>query len=484
MRNDWTSKRAGGKRYRQQTVGSEDSGFKKLLSRREFLYGAAGVAGVAAVGAGVVIARGGSSKDDDLDILKVPKSSLTTQLDMEAIETYEDKLQLLAEHELPYGTLVWANSDIVAGCLIPTETGSPLTHLGLLALGSGHLETLMESAVGSAKGFEVYDMRATATGVIWTEANVLEGTWRVYTAAISDFTMGKPVLADKGDETYDTPMLAITDSQAFWQVLPKLPNDAGLPSVLKATTPGKADTHVVFENARRMACPPYATANSVVIAPRLDMGTVYYQLTNIDAKTGEVIDTMTLPTPMKPIDVAYGKNGFMFTFDSIYQVGEGISNLGTYCPMKTVKNGAYSDVDWFGFARTPQSPPAWAGDLLIVKSTYSVCGVDLKEGTYAVIDVDDGADNYGEFLASTGSHDTFVSFTNIDHSPVNAQAVKACRVKVWEPVHPTPEPAPKESSNSDASASSDASSASSSASSASSASAPSKTPRFENVIET
>ena len=48
--------------------------------------------------------------------------------------------------------------------------------------------------------------------------------------------------------------------------------------------------------------------------------------------------------------------------------------------------------------------------------------------------VDDGADNYGEYLASTGVNETFVTFANIDYKPINGSPVKECRVKVWRPI--------------------------------------------------
>ena len=70
----------------------------------------------------------------------------------------------------------------------------------------------------------------------------------------------------------------------------------------------------------------------------------------------------------------------------------------------------------------------------MVKSSYSVCGIDLDAGTYFALDVDDGADDYGEYLASTGQGNTIVTFTSIDYQPVGSDTVKTCRVKVWRPV--------------------------------------------------
>ena len=409
-----------------------------LLTRRRFLYGAAGVGAVAVVGAGAAYVHARSSASNEVVTLEVPKSSLTTLNDMTVIDDYEQRVMLQATYDLPYGTLLWANGDDIAACLLPTNQGSPLTNVGILNLVSGYLATILEKAVGAAEGFEIYDVRACTFGLVWTEANVLDGTWRIYSARLSGLDMGTPTLADEGDDVYETPTLAAVGNYAWWQVLPKLPNTDALPFLLKRCTFGSDKVETVVESPRRMGTPPYALADSLVITPRLDMPNVFYQLTHIDGPTGETLETLTLPQGMKPLEAGYGRTGFSFTFDSIYNYGDGISNLGTYTPFDA--KGDYSLRQWFGFARTPSAPPAWAGKLFIVKSSYSVCGVDLDAKEYFAIDVEDGTDSYGEYLASTGMNETFVTFSNIDYKPVNGDAIKACRVKVWRPIAYTPMP--------------------------------------------
>ena len=404
-----------------------------LVSRRKFLYGAVGVGVAAAAIGGGAYAISRSNDSGDVEYLEVPEEAVTTQETLTAVEDYTERLSQIGEYDLPYGTLVWANSDEVAACLLPTELGSPLTQIGVLLLGSGLMETVLEDAVGTDEHFEVYDVRATENGMVWTEANILAGTWRIYTAKLNGVDMGEPVLADEGGSDYDTPTLTAVDDYAFWQVLPKLPNDAGLTSRVMRCTFGSAKSDLFFESPRRMACAPYATKGALAICPRLDMGTVYYQLTCLDAKTAKVRDTCTLPSSMVPNDIGYGDNGFAFTFDSIYNYGGGIANLGTYTPLKAVTDGNYSAASWFSFARTPLTAPAWANGKFIVKSTRPVCAIDLKAGEYAVIDVEDGTETYGEFLASSGVHKTFVTYSNIDHTPVEGDHIHACRVKVWQP---------------------------------------------------
>lgn len=447
-----TAGRRNARGFRGGSHGATTAPASPLLTRRRFLYGAAGVGAAAAVGVGAFAVASRTAPEeqqedvrttvevDDVPALSAPESALTTLNDFEALESYEQRVQLVNTFKLDYGTLVWANDDDVAACLLPTEKGSPLSKIGVLYLGSGNLSTVRSKAVGSDERFEIYDVRATSQGIIWTEANVLDGKWRIYAAQLSDGSAGKAKLLEEGDSTYDTPMLAVCGSHAFWQVCPKAPNDTGLTSRLMRATFGSGDADCVFESARRMGTPPYSGDGAIVIAPRVDRASVYYQLTRIDAESGKVTDRLTLPQSMAPLEAGFGQTGFMFSLPDIYDNGTAISNLGTYTP-RQAPEGSYDDARWFGFARTPSAAPAWCDDLLIVKSSYSVCGVDLKAGNYFAIDVDDGADTYGEYLASTGAHSTFVTYANIDHDPVNAKSVHACRVKVWQPHALTSTPA-------------------------------------------
>ena len=435
--------RFSGHTRRRATHTPLNNSSQALVSRRRFLYGAVGVGAAAAIGAGA-FALNASRGDDspsasisggggDITALEVPESSLVTLNDFEALEQATSRVELTGTYDLEYGTLIWVNDDDIAACLLPTEKGSPLAQIGLLHLGSGNLAKVRTRAVGSKERFEIYDVRATSQGMIWTEANILGGTWRIYAAKLSGDTAGEPQLLEEGNASYDTPTLAVCADRAFWQVQPKAPNDAGLTSRLMGATFGSDSATVVFESARRMATPPYSGDGVVVISPRIDRSSVYHQLTSIDAATGEIRDRMTMPQSMKPLEAGYGPTGFMFSLPDIYDNDTAIRNLGTYTPRSMPDAGNYNAAQWFGFARTPSAAPAWCDDLLIVKSSYSVCGVDLAAGNYFAIDVDDGTDNYGDYLASSGKHPTFVTYSNIDHQPVNEKAIHACRVKVWRP---------------------------------------------------
>ena len=419
------------------------NGGEILLTRRHFLYGALGVGALAAAGAGasIIIEQTKSDPDDDLVVLKVPESAVLSSTSEEFTNTFsavEDPATLMnqvGDFELPYGTLLWASDDNVAACLIPTDTGKPLTQVALLALGSGNYPIVLEQAVGNNEGFEIYDVRATSSGLIWTEADILDGVWRVYTARSDGSTLGNPVLAEEGDSEWEMPSIAAVGNRAFWQVLPKASGSKKAePSLFKRATMGATDTETLWTSIGRMATIPYATSDSVIITPRTDTSSIHYQLVRINANTGEALDAMALPTSMKPLEAGYGNTGFMFSFDAGYQYGDGIANLGTYVPAGTVTNGDYSAAPWFRFSRNPTAPPAWCGSYLMVKSLTQVVGINFDSNQWFSFDVKSGADNYGEYLASTGSRDSVVTFTNVDDKPLDGEAKKYCLVRVWTPI--------------------------------------------------
>lgn len=460
-----------------------------VLTRRHLLIGAAGVVAVAGVGVGGSVISSALGDDASLDILSVPTSSVTSMADFEQVDA-EEYMYLDSEYELPYGTLVWANGTMAA-CLIPGDTGSPLNHIGVLFLSSGYCPVVLEQAVGKSDGYEIFDVRGSSNGLIWTEANILQGTWRVYSAVLNDDVLGDPVLLEEGDSEWETPTLAAVGAYVFWQILPSLSGSHTTEqSVLKKAQLGTSAGTVVWQSTGRMATAPTTTAESVIISPRAKAEGMYYQLTNLRAKDDQVIDTMVLPQSMRPLEVGYGTNGFNFSFDAIYNYGDGIANLGTYTPLEkrvlkqptaapsassdtsaspdpsgspaptdaseaqgsadsaartdaetsssplaesSFTPKSYSDSPWFTLNRTPSAPACWCGNLFMVKSTHVVCGVDMEHSRYFTLDTHSGSPDYGDFLASTGICDYVVTYTNVDDNPIDGDRMHCTLVKVYAP---------------------------------------------------
>ena len=416
-----------------------------LITRRNFLYGLAGTAAVAALGAAAVAVDQLSGNEATISTLDVAEEDVFTTQDCTQVENPDTCMQLYASITLPYGSLVWANDSTYAFALMPTDMGKPLVQMAILSLTSGSVTTLLANAVGEAEGFEIYDVRGCANGVVWTEADILDGVWRVYSATHDGASLGTPQLLDEGDSNWEMPTLAAVGSYAWWQLLPRTDGEARYEnSKLMRSAFGTAKPEEVLRSNGRMSTPPYATGNGLAVTPRAETSGTYYQLTHLNAK-GEVTDALILPSLMRPLEAGYGPTGFSFMYDAIYNYGGGIANLGTYTPAEagtpagndpTGLAGAesYGARTWFRYDRVPAAPPAWCGRWFMVKAPTAVVGIDVKTRESFILEVKSGSDTYGEYLASTGEQSLIVTYCNIDHTDLEGVNERRCLVRVWEAV--------------------------------------------------
>lgn len=386
------------------------------ITRRNLLIGAAGVGGIAAVGIGGsyafdMLSDNGSS----IDRISVPENAVETLDDYEQLD-YSDEVSIVSETTFPYGTLAWADNDTYAAILEPTEGANPLNVVKILNLTSGNTTTMIDEAQGADEGFEIFDVRCSEEGLIWTEIDVFTSTWRIYTASISDGEASSILQVDEADAAWITPSIAAVGGKAFWQVVPRSDGAAkGADAVLKAADFGSDSVDVLWRTNRDFDTPVMPVSDGVIITPRAAESSSYHQLVKISASDGSEVDLMTLPQSMTPSYVGYGKSGFAFGFDRIYNYGEGIANLGTYTP-KAASAYDYNDKSWFRFPRSPTAGPSWCGDWFIVKSSRAICGVNFDDRSYFLIDPQSGVDNYGEYLISTGSSDYIVGLSQIKKS--------------------------------------------------------------------
>lgn len=397
------------------------------LTRRQLIVGAAGIGALFAIGTGAQVATTAKEASSTVATLEVSEDAVVSLSDEGALSAIEGDapLALSGEYKLPYGSLVWANSDSYAACLLPTEGADPLCQGAILNLSDGTLTTILEAPVSTERGFDICDIRCNEHGVVWTEANCLSGEWRIYQASASGTSIGSPVLVETGTSDYEIPYLCTAGNRAFWQVVPASSGNASAEdSLLKSASFGSSDIREDWRSRGRMGTAPYSTGNEVVITPRVDTTGVYYQMTLLDADSGSKKDELTLPTPMKPLDAGYVDGRFTFSFDASYQNQGGLSGIGTFAP---IDRGGSSGSEWFCFDRNPTAAPAWSGSYFMVKSTRTVSGIDFAARTYFTLPCPDGCDDYGDFLASTGTHDVIVTYLGMP-SDDDAHTL----VRVWK----------------------------------------------------
>ena len=391
------------------------------ITRRQLLLGAVGVGVVAVAGVAATALSSEKSADSEVDALSVAKDAVFSIADC---ATGDAPLSLAGEYKLPYGSLVWANSDTYAACLLPTENSTPLTQAAVLTLATGEYSVALSGPTSKERGFDIYDVRCNDQGMVWVESNCFSGQWRVYASTLSRGTAGTAQLVDSGDSNWDIPYITVAGNRAFWQVMPTSSGDASASSsALKSAAFGSSDVRVDWESNGRFSTAPYSTGDAVCISPRSEASSSYSQLTLIDADTGAMRESLTLPASMRPLEAAYVNGRFSFTFDSIYTYGEGLASLGTYAPTSTDGSGP-----WFCFDRNPLCAPAWCAGNLIVKSTRAIAGVDLDGRSMFSLDCPDDCDNYGDFLASQGDVKNLVTYLGMSSNEDD----KYTLVRVWK----------------------------------------------------
>ncbi|WP_251198223.1 Tat pathway signal protein [Anaerotardibacter muris] len=384
-----------------------------LLTRRNLLIGAGAVGGLAAVGGISSAVSSAFSETESIKTLSVPQDAVSELADFNEVP-FGDYVKLSISQRLPFGSLVWADNNTVAACLCPTEEAHPLNTIRLFYFGSANLVEVLKKPHGFDDGFDIYDVRCSTDGVIWTECNIYEDTWRIYTAQLGNAQLSNIQMVDEGDGNWQTPSIAACKNAAFWQVIPNSEGEAAKEkAVLRAARFGEANYQEVCESLRTFACRIVAVEDGVVAAPRLNTSTPYYQLTKFSAEDFSVVDQLTLPQRMTPCNLGYGRSGFAFAFDNIYNYGEGISNLGTYTPMHAVDPYHYEDLPWFRFGRTPSATPTWCEDWFVVKSSRAICGVHFASKNFFMIDIPNDTDTYGEYLVSAGSCKNIVGLSQI-----------------------------------------------------------------------
>ena len=401
---------------------------ERTLTRRQLLVGAVGLGALVAVGAGAQAVTKAKEAANAVETLSVPADAVAL-LSSDSYSALEGDapLALAGEYKLPYGTLVWANCDSYAACLLPTEGSTPLTQAGIVSLSDGSVATVLAQPASEERGFDIYDVRCDERGMVWVEANCLTGEWRVYQATHSGGAIGAAVLADSGTADYDVPFIAAAGGRAFWQVMPDSAGAAATEaSLLKSAAFGSSDVREDWRSTGRMATPVYSTGDGVVVTPRVDATGVYHQLTLIDAASGAMQDSLTLPAGMKPLEAGYVEGRFTFSFDAGYSQQGGLSSIGTYTP---VDKGGASGSQWFCFDRNPTAAPAWAGTYFIVKSTRTVSGVDLAAGTFFSLSCPNGCDDYGDYLASSGTVNTLATYVAM---PASGDAEAYTLLRVWK----------------------------------------------------
>lgn len=392
----------------------------KGITRRGFLLGgiAAG-AGTAAALAGCS-SKAGSSDDaaGEPQVVKDNSKIVSVVDDYEAVD--DIKLEAASTWTLPLGTvLAYCEGDYAAAMLAPASAKHANT-LGVLNLGDGSLATLIEEPkMGASCGF--YGMCCAESVFAWVEMDYATSKWTLWAQALSGGALsGSAQKLDRGTADYDPPMFTAMGSSVIWYKMPATSGKKTSEDSLcyMAEVGGRAET--VWKSTGRFACAPRVSEGILTITPRVrnDEG-VYYGMTAVDLTDGNLTRRaqLVLPAGVSPFEAVYMGDKFVFSIEASYDGVGSLGNMGTYIGNE---GGPYVYL-----AREPLACVAGKGNRYLVKSQASHFLINTHAKTYGTLLSPDRALDYGDYPASAGTVDSFVTYATVRNAQGIPESVTA-----------------------------------------------------------
>ncbi len=319
--------------------------------------------------------------------------------------------QPVSSFTLPVGCVVYASCDSWAAVVQANTDGRTFTRLGCLNLTSGEYTVLLEQGV-TGKGWAVSEARITDNMVLWVEENNATLDWALYAcsftgAAITQASAGISKLAE-GDSDWLLPQFDASGAYAVWQVMPDPSGPRSKEhSHAYVWTLGSSQGEELWDSPGRFGCAPSISDRVVTLAPRVnaDEG-VYYGITAL-ALTGQhaQLDQLVLPVSVKPLFATYIGSSFAFSIEADYGYGGRLGSMG-YCIGPG--EGPFHYV-----LREPSAQVCNVAGLYVVRSRVSYFVVDVERMTYALISAASGCTDYGDYPATQGATDVFVTYATI-----------------------------------------------------------------------
>jgi hypothetical protein len=349
---------------------------------------------------------------------------------------YRDYLGEQSSFELPLGSLIYQSSQSQALVITPGDSSRSLIGMGLANLDNGEFTPILGQATRHNEDYVIYDARAGVEAIIWVECNMVPGLWQVYAAPLPGGTVDpevglKAVVLDQGTIEYEPPLLAASGSKVYWTVMPD-PNGPAYQedSLLKCAQfgqPGigdKPEPQTIYVSHGRMITNPQVSGDTLTIVPRVDSDNVYYQLTTLGIADDKVRDVAILPPSLRVSDAVWLDQGFAFCIDANYDYAQGLAYAGTYCQLQ---NGQYLYIN-----KLPSQAPVRLGELLYIKSTKNVIGLDTARGNAVIVPTPSNGVAYGDIMAAAGNQGRLVLYTTVTSRL--GQEKGNCQVRILDPI--------------------------------------------------
>ena len=339
----------------------------------------------------------------------------------EEYEAVDIDLKPTASWTLPLGTLLHYCDGGYAAAMMAPASALHANTLGVFNMGDGSLTTLIDDPV-EGSGYAFYNVRATDSVFAWVEMNYANSSWKLYAQTLSGAALtGNAVELDRGGEDYDPPLFTAFDSSVIWYKMPSTGGKkTGSDSYCYRRSLDESKAEAIWKSTGRFASAPRVSDGILTISPRVrnDEG-VYYGMTAIDLTDGNNTKRaqLVLPSSVSPFEAVYMGDTFVFSIEATYAGVGGLGNMGTYIGNE---GGPYQFL-----SREPLACAAGRKGKYLVKVQASHFLIDTSAKTYGSLLSPDRALEYGDYPATAGKSNTFLTYATVRNSQGIPETVTA-----------------------------------------------------------
>ncbi len=378
------------------------------ITRRELLRATA-AAGVTVASVGVLAGCKHASEEGSSPVVVGDESATNI------LESYQEAEKLPIEQQgswtVPLGNVLHPGEGSWVPCTTAGSSSNPMVKGGAFSTATGQVsEVVPKPLAEDASNMVIYDVRCSDAAYAWVELNLLTHGWTLYAAPFSggELSGNASTLWTAGPD-YDPPRFAVTGSKVLWQVMPSASGSKRTEhSFCYLWQTGDSSAQAVVESPGRFATEPAVSDGTVTLVPRVnaDQGT-FYGITaySLSDKLATKVDQLVLPASVRPLNAVRIGDRFAFSIEASYSSGGLLGQMGTY-----IGSGAGPFVM---LSREPSAAVAGRGDVFVIKSTSSYFVVDTNARTYSVLSASNRCIDYGEYPASLGTSDAFVTFATV-----------------------------------------------------------------------
>ena len=265
-------------------------------------------------------------------------------------------------------------------------------------------------------------IRATDSVFAWIEMDYANSAWKLYAQGLSGVSLsGNAVELDRGGKDYDPPLFTAYGSSVIWYKMPasggsKTSSD----SFCYRQSVDESKPEVIWKSTGRFASAPRVSDGILTISPRVrnDEG-VYYGMTAIDLTDGNNTKRaqLVLPSSVSPFEAVYMGDTFVFSIEATYNGVGSLGNMGTYIGNE---GGPY-----LFLSREPLACAAGRKNKYLVKVQASHFLINTSAKTYGSLLSPDRALEYGDYPATAGESDAFLTYATVRNSQGVPETVTA-----------------------------------------------------------